>query len=118
SVSIALLVVSASCTDPVDKAAKKRIFSPEDPPQAIKAAAEKLRPEDVADDAQVARRVLGMGAAEATERIGPHKYTANISFEWNTPGGTKTVRLNETRTLVAGPGGVSGDFHATQDNNR
>jgi hypothetical protein len=110
--------LAAGCTDPVDKAAKKRIFSAEDPPQAILAASEKLRPEDVADDAKVARRVLGMGAAEATERIGPHKYTANLSFEWSTPGGTKTVRLSETRTLIAGKGGVSGDFHAIQENNR
>lgn len=117
--AIALCALAATaCTDPVDKAAKKRIFSPEDPPQAILSAAEKLPPENVADDVALARRVLGMGAAEATERIGPHKYSASLSFEWNTPGGTKTLRLSENRTLLAGPGGVSGDFHATQDNNR
>jgi hypothetical protein len=109
---------AASCTDPVDKAAKKRIFSPEDPPQAILSAAEKLPPENVADDVALARRVLGMGAAETTERLGPHRYTANLAFEWSTPGGGKTIRLAETRTLIAGPGGVSGDFHATQENNR
>ena len=114
--ALALAALAVSCTDPVDKAAKKRIFSPEDPPQAILAAAEKLRPEDVADDARVARRVLGMGAAEATERIGAHRYTATLSFEWGAAG--KQVRLSETRTLLAGPGGVSGDFHATQENNR
>lgn len=114
----ALAALLLSCTDPVDKAAKKRIFSPEDPPQAILSAAEKLPPENVADDVALARRVLGMGAAEATERIGPHRYSANLSFEWSTPGGGKTIRLSESRTLVAGPGGVSGDFHATQENNR
>lgn len=118
ALAAAPFLLLSACSDPVDKAAKKRIFSPEDPPQAILSAAEALRPEDVADDPRVARRVLGMGAAEATERIGPHRYTANLSFEWSTPGGGKTVRLSETRTLVAGPGGVSGDFHAIQENNR
>ena len=39
-----------ACTDPVDKAAKARIFSPEDPPKVVASAAEKLPPEDVADE--------------------------------------------------------------------
>ncbi|MBK7862795.1 MAG: hypothetical protein IPJ65_30140 [Archangiaceae bacterium] len=104
----------AACSDPVDKAAKARIFSPEDPPQAVAAASQKLPPEDVAEKPEVARRVLGMSAAEATERIGAHKFTAKITFEWNRPG--KNTRLIEDRTLLAGPGGVSGDFFATQNN--
>lgn len=97
-----------ACPDPVDKAAKKRIFSSEDPPQAVAAAQEKLPPEDVASNPLVARRVLGMGAAEATERLGAHAYQASISWKWTA--GTKTVGLKETRELQAGPGGVSGDF--------
>jgi hypothetical protein len=108
-------VLAAGCTDPVDKAAKQRIFSPEDPPQAVASAAEKLQPQEVATDAYVARRVLGMGAAEATERLGPHTYAAEVSFEWR---GTGTVKLTEKRTLLAGPGGVAGDFHATTQNSR
>lgn len=111
---IILFAALAACTDPVDKAAKARIFSPEDPPQAIAAASQKLPPEDVAEKPEVARRVLGMSAAEATERIGPHKFTAKITFEWSGTG--KNTRLIEDRTLVAGPGGVSGDFFATQNN--
>jgi len=103
-----------ACTDPVDKAAKARIFSPEDPPQAVAAASQKLPPEDVAEKAEIARRVLGMSAAEATERIGAHKFTAKITFEWS--GTQKNTRLVEERSLVAGPGGVSGDFHALQNN--
>ncbi|MBX5482435.1 MAG: hypothetical protein IRZ16_11460 [Myxococcaceae bacterium] len=105
-----------ACTDPVDRAAKERIFSPEDPPRAVASAAERLPPEDVASDPRVARRVLGMGAAEATERLGPHKYTANVSFEWTA--GKRTVKLQETRTLIAGRGGFDGDFHAIIENDR
>ncbi len=112
----ALLFAALGCSDAVDKAAKKRIFSPEDPPQAIASAKERLAPEDVADKPQVARRVLGMGAAEATERLGPHQFTAQVSFEWIS--GKRTVKLTENRVLIAGPGGVNGDFHATQENSR
>lgn len=114
--SIALLVLVAACTEAVDKAAKKRIFSPEDPPQAVAAASQKLPPEEVADNPEIARRILGMGAAEATERIGAHQFTANVSFEWTLQG--KNVLLKETRKLLAGPGGVGGDFHATLENSR
>ncbi len=112
-----VLVLGAGCTDAVDKAAKKRIFSAEDPPQAVSAASQKLPPEDVADNPEIARRVLGMGAAEATERIGAHQFTATVSYEWSTQG-TKNVLLKETRTLLAGSGGVGGDFHATVENSR
>lgn len=110
----ATVLALMACPDPVDKAAKKRIFSSEDPPQAVAAAQEKLPPEDVASDPRVARRVLGMGAAEATERIGAHTYTATVTWEWSA--GQKTVRLKETRELLAGPGGIAGDFLARLTN--
>jgi hypothetical protein len=111
------LGVLGACSDSVDRAAKKRIFSPEDPPQVVASAAEKLPAEDVGDDARVTRRILGMGAAEATERLGPHRFIANITFEWNTKDRPE-LKLVENRTLVAGPGGVSGDFHAKVENSR
>ena len=113
---IALVLLATSCTEAVDKAAKQRIFSAEDPPQAVAAASQKLPPEEVADKPEIARRILGMGAAEATERVGAHHFTANVSFEWTSQG--KNVLLKETRTLLAGPGGVGGDFHATLENSR
>ncbi|WP_224241825.1 hypothetical protein [Hyalangium gracile] len=114
----ALALTAAACTsDPVDKAAKARIFSPEDPPKVVASAAEKLPPEDVADNPRVARRILGMEAAEVTERLGPHTYKAKVDFEWTTKE-APPVRLSETRTLRAGPGGVSGDFHGQLDNSR
>ncbi len=109
-----LLLLLAACKDPVDQAAKRRIFSPEDPPVAVAAAKQKLPPEDVADKPEIARRVLGMGAAETTERIGPHKYTAKMKYEWTA--GTRTVTLSEDRVFLAGPGGVSGDFSASENN--
>jgi hypothetical protein len=112
--AIALLLTG--CTEAVDKAAKQRIFSPEDPPQAVAAASQKLPPEEVADKPEIARRILGMGAAEATERIGAHTFTATVSYEWTALG--KNVLLKETRTLLAGKGGVGGDFHATLENSR
>lgn len=114
---LAVSLLSLGCPDAVDKAAKERIFSPEDPPKVISAAAEKLPPENVADDARVARRVLGMSAAEVTERIGSHVYDAKVTFEWNTAS-KDSVRLEETRKLIAGAGGVAGDFHGVIDNSR
>lgn len=119
---IALCLAALACTDPVDKAAKARIFSPEDPPQAVAAASEALPPQDVADKPRVARRVLGMSAAEATERLGPHHYAATILWEWSAAPvagakAAKNVRLKETRELRAGPGGMSGDFFAALSNN-
>lgn len=114
---VLIALAFAACTDPVDKAAKKRIFSPEDPPQAVAAASQKLPPEDVADKPEIARRVLGMGAAEATERIGAHVFTAKLEYEWTGQGG-KNVVMKETRTLEAGSGGVGGDFHVVLENTR
>jgi hypothetical protein len=71
----------------------------------------------VADNPHVARRILGMDASEVTERLGPHTYKAKIDFEWSTKD-APPVRLSETRSLQAGPGGVSGDFHGQLDNTR
>jgi hypothetical protein len=109
---VSLLLLA--CTDPVDRAAKRRIFSPEDPPQAVAAASQRLPPQEVAENPELARRILGMGAAEATERLGPHRYTASVDWEWTEAG--HNLRLKENRELIAGPGGVLGDFHARLSN--
>lgn len=116
AVAFLVSVCITGCTDPVDKAARARIFSEEDPPKAVSSAAEKLPPQDVASDPRIARRVLGMGAAEATERLGPHKYTATVMFEWTS--GQRALKLEETRTLIAGRGGFAGDFHARIENDK
>ncbi len=114
----ALALAATACTDPVDKAAKERIFSPEDPPKVVASAAEKLPPQEVASDARVARRVLGMDAAEMTERLGPHAYKATVTSEWTSQANPLPVKLSETRTFRAGPGGVNGDFHGVLENSR
>jgi hypothetical protein len=119
SAALALVLAATGCSDPVDKAAKARIFSPEDPPKVVASAKEKLPPEDVADNPQVSRRILGMDAAELTERLGPHFFQSTLSYEWAGPNGNNnTVKLSETRSFRAGPGGVNGDFHGILENSR
>ncbi|MFN0063959.1 MAG: hypothetical protein ACKVPX_15740 [Myxococcaceae bacterium] len=107
--------LGAACADGVDKAAKARIFSPEAPSAAVSSAAEDISVRDLASSGESLRRVLSMSAAEATERLGPHRFRAQIKFEWPEPA---DVALQETRTLMAGQGGVMGDFHATTENSR
>lgn len=116
-IPVLLLLLAVGCTDSVDKAAKKRIFSPEDPPKAVASANEALAADKVADDPVLERRILEMGEDEATERLGPHSEAAEITFEW-TALNAAPVTLTETRTLEAAAGGVEGDFHATVENTR
>ena len=114
--TIALAVLATSCADPVDKAAKKRIFSPEDPPKVVASASEKIGAAALAENPQLAQRVLRMGAAEATERLGPHRFSAALSFTWTSAG--RAEELKEKRLLAEGPGGLSGDFHGSLENSR
>lgn len=114
--SAAALLGLAACTDPADRAAKQRIFSPEDPPAVVASAKEKLDPNELGNDPRLGHRVLTMGADEVAERLGPHKFTADVSFEWSS--GNQRVKLTETRLLEAAAGGVGGDFHARIDNSR
>ena len=113
----ALMALAPGCHDPRERAAKQRIFSPEDPPKVVASAAEHLQPEQLADDARLAERVLTMGAAEMAERLGAHRFDAAVSFDWSTPS-AEPVKLSETRLLEAGARGVNGDFHARIDNNQ
>jgi hypothetical protein len=113
----AAALILLACTDPVDRAAKKRIFSPEDPPKAVASASEALDPSRAALDHHIAHRILQMTAAEATERLGPHHLEATLTTKWESTH-VAPVELTETRSFDAGPGGVSGDFHATTSNSR
>lgn len=108
--------VAGSCADPVDKAAKKRIFSPEDPPKVVARASEKIDASALGEKPELAQRVLRMGAAEATERLGPHRFSASLSLGWTNGG--KTEELKEKRTLAEAAGGLSGDFHGASENSR
>jgi hypothetical protein len=110
------LALLAACSNPVDRAAKERIFSPEDPPPVVASAKEALDPQKLASDPKLARRVLDMGPAEVTERLGPHRFSAEVSFTWTAD--KDSVKLSENRLLESATGGVAGDFHARLDNSR
>jgi len=110
------LALLAACTEPVDRAAKERIFSPEDPPAVVSSAKESLDAQKLASDSKLAHRVVDMGPAEVTERLGPHRFSAEVSFTWTA--GKDTVKLTENRLLESAAGGVAGDFHARIDNSR
>jgi hypothetical protein len=112
----AAALLAMACTDPVDRAAKQRIFSPEDPPAVVASAQEKLAADQLGTEARLAQRVLTMGAAEMTERLGPNRFTGDVSFDWSSAG--QRVKLSETRLLESAAGGVGGDFHARLDNSR
>jgi hypothetical protein len=119
-VSAAAILGSSGCSgcqDPRDRAAKKRIFSPEDPPRVVASAQERLAAEQLGDDPRLAERVLTMGAAEMAERLGAHRFNASVAFDWSAPAATP-VRLTEARLLEADSRGVNGDFHAKVDNNQ
>lgn len=109
--ALTTLLALCACTDPVDKAAKQRIFSAEDPPQAVAAASQRLPPEDAASNPEVARRILRMSAAETAERLGAHRFAATVTWEWTRLG--KNLRSRETRSLVSAAGGITGDFQAS-----
>ena len=110
------LALLAACSDPVNRAAKERIFSPEAPPPVVSSAKESLDPQKLASDPKLAHRVVDMGSAEVTERLGPHRFSAEVSFTWTA--GKDMVKLTETRLLESAAGGVAGDFHARIDNSR
>jgi len=110
------LALLAACTDPIDRAAKERIFSPEDPPPVVASAKEAIDAQKLASDPKLTHRVLDMGPAEATERLGPHRFTAEVTFEWSS--GNQKTKLTENRLLESAAGGVAGDFHARIDNSR
>lgn len=93
----ALVLVLGACPNAADKAAKERIFSPEEPPKARRAASEPIDVVQLVGDSALTWRVLTMGADEAFERIGPFRYTAATSFEWSY--GTESVALSEKRSL-------------------
>lgn len=113
----AVLWLAPGCHDPRERAAKQRIFSPEDPPRVVASAQEPLAAEQLGAEPRLAERVLSMGAAEMAERLGAHRFSAAVSFDWSTPSAAP-VKLTESRLLEADARGVNGDFHAKVDNNQ
>lgn len=112
SLPLAVLVAAlTACSSAEDRAAKERIFSPEDPPKVLQAAAERLDPTKLPKDAALRDRVFSMHAEEARARIGSHEQKAHVEFQWS--GGNRAVKLSEDRSVaLAG----ADDFHVRIEN--
>lgn len=107
----AAALAAAACSGPEDQAAKARIFSPEDPPRELQAAAEKLDAQGLANQPARVERVLAISAREAAARVGPHTQKVRVQFAWEREG--RKVELSETRQVALGNGG---DFHVLIEN--
>src|SRR5437660_5167886 len=114
-----LFLFALSCRRSEDQAAKQRIFSPEEPLGTLAEAKEPLDARSLAEDAQLAHRVLHMPQAEIEQRLGPHRAQTRVQFAWfRGPGlkdGGSEVSLSEETTLLQGPGG---DFDVRLSNDR
>ncbi|MBS2029801.1 MAG: hypothetical protein JST54_18010 [Deltaproteobacteria bacterium] len=107
---LAAALLGVACQNPVDKAAKARIFSPEDPPKFVTRAADDLGPSHLNDSAEHIKRVFTMSALEAAERLGPHQVKSALEFRWS--GAGSKSELDEVHTLTIGS---HGDFAARLD---
>jgi hypothetical protein len=105
---IAVLVASSACKRTEDEAARARIFSPEQPVGTLPEAKEQLDATRLADDPELARRVLHMQRREIEQRLGPYKAQQRVQFAWfrgpGLPDGGSEVSLAEETTLVEAPG--------------
>ncbi len=108
-----VLLLASACTRAEDRAAKQRIFSPEDPPKVLQAAQELLQPELLHERPAMAERILSISGPEAAFRIGPHRQEVQASFRWKR--GDRVVSLRETRRVDVDPGG---DFHVLVENDQ
>ncbi len=112
-VGAAGILAVPGCASRDDSAAKQRIFSPADPLPATAAASQPLNAAEAWKDTKVQARILTMTGAEVSERLGACRYDATVTWRWTSTG--PPVAVVERRKVVFGPGGVSGDFWATQD---
>ena len=110
TLTVATALALWGCHDPVDQAAKARIFSPEDPPRFVTRAADDLGASHLEQSPANLARVLTMGAQEAAERLGPHKVESTLTFHWHL-GGHKS-ELDEKHAVTLG---AHGDFRARLD---
>lgn len=107
-------VCAAGCVEQADRAAKKRVFSPEEPPKPVLAASQPIDVARLGADSALAWRVVTLGAPEAFERIGPFRFKANASFQWSL-GSTPGVSLAEQRLLEQTG---ANEFYVRTDNDR
>jgi len=114
-----LALCLSACKRSEDQAAKRRIFSPEEPVGALAEAKESLDASRLADDPRLADRIVPMSQAEAAARLGAHKAQTRVQFAWfrgpGAPDGGTDVALAEETTLQQA---ASGDFSVRQENDR
>lgn len=106
---LAALIVSSACKRTAeDEAARARIFSPEQPVGTLPEAKEQLDATRLADDPELARRVLHMQRREVEQRLGAYKAQQRVQFAWfrgpGLPDGGSEVSLAEETTLLEAPG--------------
>ena len=103
------LCVLFCCKRSEDEAARARIFSPEQPVGAAAEAKEPLEARRIADDPQLAQRVLHMPQSEIEARLGAHRAQQRVQFAWfrgpGLPDGGSEVSLSEETTLSQAAGG-------------
>jgi hypothetical protein len=107
TIAAVALIALVSCKRSEDEAAKQRIFSPEQPVGTLPEAKESLDARKLADDRQLAARVLHMRQREISQRIGARKAQQRVQFAWfrgpGLPDGGSEASLAEETTLLAGP---------------
>jgi hypothetical protein len=110
-VALAALALLAGCTDKVDRLAKERIFSPEEPAAELQRAKAPLAVKDAATDPAVFKRLLTMDRLEATRRLGGHRATTTLRLKWTRAGRTVTLAEEDRLQIDA-----EGRFRATSTN--
>jgi hypothetical protein len=109
-----LLVATVACNgSKADRAARARIFSAEEPASDVKKANETLAVADAPSDGAVWLRLWRMDQLEVTRRLGGHKSTSKVTFQWKR--GEKTVELTEQSEFATD---AQGQFHAKLTNDQ
>ena len=107
------VVASLACTEKVNKAAKQRIFSPEEPAADVQLANEPISVSSAASDPAVWARLWRMDRREVTHRIGAHRASAKVNFKWVR--GEHVVALAEEYQFETD---TEGQFHAVITNDQ
>ncbi|MDR0966050.1 MAG: hypothetical protein LBM75_06055 [Myxococcales bacterium] len=94
----AILLSAVACSSEANREAKARIFSPEEPKPVVLAASRPIDAAALGANPELGHRVLTMGAAEALQRLGPHRLTGEASFEWRMA--DRRQALKETREVA------------------
>lgn len=106
-------LLASGCTSEADRAAKARIFSPEDPSPDLLKAAERLDVAQAASDPALWTRLLQMDRLESTRRLGAHEAKSRVKFRWTLD--KEVVELAEGYTFLTD---ASGHFTTTITNDQ